>query len=220
MSVTARLGGAALFVAAVAATAALVHFAMVLLVPVVATHDAFARLANLGPAGTTAALPRAGPDERRFPWDDPALAAAFCRFDLSAGPIRVKAPVGRAGFASLSFHTRRGAVFYALTDRAATHGRIEAVIATPAHRPRRRGRSFAGPSRRLADRTRFRDHARFQRAAEPLRGCGRRGQSDGVRDRTAAAMKAGSRVDDCGHWRRFRRCFGRNQTFIWERLVL
>ena len=46
--------------------------------------------------------------------------------------MRVKAPVGRAGFASLSFHSRRGAVFYALTDRAATHGRMEAVIVTPA----------------------------------------------------------------------------------------
>jgi uncharacterized membrane protein len=132
MSVTARLGGAALFVATVAATAALVHFAVVLLVPVVAAHDAFARLAELGPPGATTPLPPAGPDERRFPWDDPALAAAFCRFDLSAGPARIKAPVGRAGYASLSFHTRRGAVFYALTDRAATHGRMEAVIVTPA----------------------------------------------------------------------------------------
>ena len=132
MSVTARLGGATLFVAGVAATAALIHFIMVLLVPVVATHDAYARLVDLGSPGTTTALPRAGPDERRFPWDDPALAAAFCRFDLSAGPVRVKAPVGRAGFASLSLHTRRGAVFYALTDRAATHGRMERVIATPA----------------------------------------------------------------------------------------
>ena len=46
--------------------------------------------------------------------------------------MRVKAPVGRAGFASLSFHSRRGAVFYALTDRAATHGLMEAVIVTPA----------------------------------------------------------------------------------------
>ena len=132
MSVTARLGGATLFVAAVAVTAALIHFAVVLLIPVVATHDAYARLAELGPPGKTAPLPHAGPDERRFPWDDPALAAAFCRFDLSAGPMRIKAPVGRAGFASLSFHTRRGAVFYALTDRAATHGRMEAVIATSA----------------------------------------------------------------------------------------
>jgi uncharacterized membrane protein len=132
MSWSARLGGAALFVAAVAATAALVHFAVVLLVPVVAAHDAYARLAELGPPGTTAALPRAGPGEKRFPWNDPALAASVCRFDLSAGPARVTAPVGRAGFASLSFHTRHGAVFYALTDRAATHGRMEAVIVTPA----------------------------------------------------------------------------------------
>ena len=132
MSLTTRLGGAALFAVAVAAAAALIHFALVLLVPVVAAHDAYARLAELGPPGTTAPLPRAGPNERRFPWGDPALAGSFCRFDLSGGPLRVKAPVGRAGFASLSFHTRRGAVFYALTDRAATHGLIEAVIVTPA----------------------------------------------------------------------------------------
>jgi uncharacterized membrane protein len=132
MTLSARLGGAALFAVAVAATAALVHFVVVLLVPVVATHDAYARLSELDSTGATAALPHAGPGERRFPWDDPALAASFCRFDLSAGPLRVKAPVGRAGFASLSFHTRRGAVFYALTDRAATHGRMEAVIVTAA----------------------------------------------------------------------------------------
>ena len=67
MTLTARLGGAALFVAAVAAAAALVHFAVVLLVPVVAAHDAYARLAELAPPGTTSPLPRAGPDERRFP---------------------------------------------------------------------------------------------------------------------------------------------------------
>jgi len=101
MTLSARLGGAALFVAAVAAAAALVHFVVVLLVPVVATYDAYARLSVLGPMGATAPLPRAGPGERRFPWDDPALAASVCRYDLSAGPLRVKAPVGRAGFASL-----------------------------------------------------------------------------------------------------------------------
>ena len=132
MTIGARLGGAALFVAAVAATAALVHFAIVLLAPVVASHDAYARLAELGPPGTTAALPRAAPGEKRFPWGDPAIAASVCRFDLAGGPVRVLAPVGRAGFAAASFHSRRGAVFYALTDRAATKGRIEAVIVTPA----------------------------------------------------------------------------------------
>jgi len=132
MTIGARLGGATLFVAAVAATAALVHFTVVLLAPVVASHDAYARLAELGPPGATAALPRAAPGEKRFPWGDPAIAASMCRFDLAGGPVRILAPVGRAGFAAASFHSRRGAVFYALTDRAATKGRIEAVIVTPA----------------------------------------------------------------------------------------
>ena len=131
MNARERLGGAATFLAAVAIVGALVHFIVILVIPIVATRDAYARLQDLGPVGVTIALARPSPTERRFPYADPALASAFCRFDLSAGPVRVKAPVGRAGFASLSFHTRRGAVFYALTDKAATHGLMEAVIVTP-----------------------------------------------------------------------------------------
>ena len=131
MSVREILGGAATFLAAAAVVGALTHFVVILLIPLVAARDAFARLAELGPVGETITLARPSPSERRFPYADPAVASAFCRFDLSAGPVRVKAPVGRAGFASLSFHTRRGAVFYALTDKAATHGFIDAVVVTP-----------------------------------------------------------------------------------------
>lgn len=131
MSVRERLGGAATFLATVLVVGALVHFVVILLIPVVATRDAFARLQDLGPVDATIALARPSPTERRFPYADPALASAFCRFDLAAGPMRVKAAVGRSGFASLSFHTRRGAVFYALTDKAATHGLMEAIVVTP-----------------------------------------------------------------------------------------
>ena len=46
---------------------------------------------------------------------------------LSAGAL-----FGRGAFASLSFHSRRGAVFYALGDKAATHGKMEALIVTAA----------------------------------------------------------------------------------------
>ena len=126
-----RYGEAALLVAATAIVAALVHLIVVLILPVVATRDAFARLAPLGPLDETIALPRASPTEKTAPYADPALAWAFCRYDLASGPIRVTAPVGRA-FSSISFHTRRGLVFYALTDKAATHGVIDAVLATPA----------------------------------------------------------------------------------------
>ncbi|HEY1944431.1 MAG TPA: DUF1254 domain-containing protein [Roseiarcus sp.] len=127
-----RLASAVAYLAVVLIVAALVHLIVILVIPLVATRDAYARLAGLGPVGATIALQRPSPSETRLPFGDPALASAFCRYDLSNGPIRVKAPVGRAGFASLSFHTKRGAVLYALTDRAATHGLMEAVVATPA----------------------------------------------------------------------------------------
>jgi uncharacterized membrane protein len=127
-----RLVSALAYLAAVLIVAALVHLIVILIIPLVATRDAFARLAALGPVNATIVLARPSPSEARFPYGDPALARAFCRYDLSNGPIRVKAPVGRAAFASLSFHSKRGAVLYALTDRAATHGMMEAVVVTPA----------------------------------------------------------------------------------------
>ena len=129
MSVRLRPGETALFIATAAVVAALVHLIVVLFMPAVATRDAFARLAPLGAVDETVPLPRASPGERSFPYADPAVAWAFCRYDLGSGPIRVTAPVGRA-FASISFHTGRGLLFYALTDKAATHGVIDAVLAT------------------------------------------------------------------------------------------
>lgn len=129
---TARLRGdeAVALLAASFILAALVHFIVVLLAPYVASRDAFARLAPLGSLDETFLLPRAGPAERLFPYADPAVAMAFCRYDLGPGPIRVQAPAGRS-FSSISFHTRRGLVYYALTDKAATHGVVEAVLGTP-----------------------------------------------------------------------------------------
>jgi uncharacterized membrane protein len=123
---------AAFLLVAALMVGALVHFVLILTVPLVAERDAYARLAAMGPVDATIALPPAGPAEHTFRYEDPAVASAFCRFDLTQGPIRVSEPIGRAGFASLSFHSRRGAVFYALTDRAATHGRMEAVLVTAA----------------------------------------------------------------------------------------
>ncbi len=125
-----RFGETTVAVAAAAILAALVHLTVVLVAPYVAARDAFARLAPLGPLNETIALPRASPAEKMLPYADPAVATAFCRYDLASGPIRIRAPAGRA-FASISFHTRRGLVFYALTDKAAIHGGMDAVLGTP-----------------------------------------------------------------------------------------
>lgn len=83
MNLGVRLGGAILFVAATAVVAALVHFCVVLVIPVVAAHDAYARLGELAPQGGTTPLPRAAPGERRFPWTTPRSpapsAGSICR---------------------------------------------------------------------------------------------------------------------------------------------
>lgn len=110
--------------------AALVHIAAILIIPLYATHDAFARLGPLGPVNATIALEQPGPRARLLPYRDPAIASAFCRFDLTDGPLRVRAPADGSGFVSLSFHTRRGGIFYAITDKAATHGMLEALVVT------------------------------------------------------------------------------------------
>ena len=125
-----RLSETAVAVVAAAILAALVHLVVVLIAPFVAARDAFARLAPLGALNQTVALPRESPAQKLLPYADPAVAMAFCRYDLASGPIRVRAPATRA-YASLSFHTSGGLVFYALTDRAAAHGVIDAVLGTP-----------------------------------------------------------------------------------------
>jgi uncharacterized membrane protein len=113
-----------------AMVAALVHLITILAVPFFATRDAFARLAPLGAVNATIALERPSPANQLTAYGDPAIASAFCRFDLSNGPVRIKAQIARSGFASLSFHTKTGSVFYAVTDRAAVRGQLDALVLT------------------------------------------------------------------------------------------
>ena len=130
MSLRRRVLDALGVVLGAAMIAALVHIAAILIIPLYATRDAFARLTPLGPVNATIALEQPGPRARLFPYRDPAVASAFCRFDLANGPLRVKAPADGSGFVSLSFHTRRGGIFYAITDKAANHGGLDALVVT------------------------------------------------------------------------------------------
>lgn len=110
----------------------LVHFVVILAIPLVASRDAYARLDNLVlDSGKTVGVPQSSPILRLLPFFDPAVAVAICRYDLRDGPVRVVAPLRRGAFTSISLHSRRGSEFYALTDRAASKGAIEAVIVTP-----------------------------------------------------------------------------------------
>jgi len=72
------LAWAVYYAAIIAVVAALTHFVTLLLVPIMAEHDAFARVEALGAPFRTVALPPVSPAARLFPYADPAVAASIC----------------------------------------------------------------------------------------------------------------------------------------------
>jgi len=96
----------------------IVHLTTVLVMPRAATQDAYARLLPLTPVNTMVQLAAPTPEKSIMPLMDPAFAAAVCRYDLSAGAIKLNAPLSQA-YTSVTFYTRNSVAYYAIDDRAA-----------------------------------------------------------------------------------------------------
>lgn len=128
-SVADHLVGLGLSLAAVFVVAGIVHIVSILLIPMLAPNDAFARVSALAPPGTLTLLPPAGPASP-VPFRDPAVAVALCRYDLRTGPLRVTASIDEQIMLAVSFHSRRGRPFYGLTDRSGNEGKIDLVVMT------------------------------------------------------------------------------------------
>jgi uncharacterized membrane protein len=111
----------------------IVHLSTVLLLPRTATQDAYSRLSPITPVNAFEALPEISPAGAVMPLMDPAFAVAVCRYDLSAGPIKLAAPVSQA-YTSVSFYTRAGVPYYAINDRAAGRRVIELDLMTAKQR--------------------------------------------------------------------------------------
>lgn len=127
-----RRGALALWALVVIFSAVAAHIGAILVMPQVAPDDAFARLSALAPRAATTPLPAPAPGRQISPFNDPAAAVAFCRYDLADGPLRVHAEVDGENFLSLSFRSRRNASYYALTDSAAQKGALDALVVTQA----------------------------------------------------------------------------------------
>jgi len=108
----------------------IVHLAAVMALPRTATHDAYSRLAASAPINSVVALPPPTPDSALMPFMDPAFVSAVCRYDLTAGPLKLRVPVGPA-YTSVSFYTRFDVAYYAINDRAAGRRVIELDLMTP-----------------------------------------------------------------------------------------
>jgi uncharacterized membrane protein len=107
----------------------IVHLATVLMLPGMATQDAYSRLSPIAPVNAVTAIPQPAADKAVMPFMDPAFAVAVCRYDLSDGPLKFSVPVSQA-YTSVSFYTRFDVAYYAINDRAAGRRVIELELMT------------------------------------------------------------------------------------------
>jgi uncharacterized membrane protein len=104
----------------------IVHLSTVLAMPTAATLDAYSRLSQRTPVNAVVPLPAASGQDATMPFMDPAFAVAVCRYDLSAGTLKLHAPLSQA-YTSLTF-------YYAINDRAAGRRAIDLDLMTPEQR--------------------------------------------------------------------------------------
>lgn len=108
--------------------AGLGHILSLLAVPRLARADAFAWLAQEAPLHSVAVVE---PHRLRSSTHiDPNFALGVCRYDLTAGPLRLRIPLSEA-FTSVSFAQGGKGIFASVSDRAATGGTLDIVLATP-----------------------------------------------------------------------------------------
>jgi uncharacterized membrane protein len=107
----------------------IVHLSTVLLLPRMATQDAYSRLAPIATVNAVTAIPQPMPANAVMPYMDPAFALAVCRYDLANGPLKFSVPVSQA-YTSVSFYTRNDVAYYAINDRAAGRRTIELDLMT------------------------------------------------------------------------------------------
>lgn len=123
-----------LYALAVLLIAGMVHILSILLMPYVAPHDGFARVAPLAPPGELVLLPRTDPAHQVAPFADPAVAEGVCVYDLDKGPLALRGDLQPGGLVTLSFRTRSGRIFYSMTDKATQHGAVDIRVVTSAQR--------------------------------------------------------------------------------------
>jgi uncharacterized membrane protein len=111
----------------------IVHLGTVLMLPAMATQDAYARVSAVAPLNAVIPIPPPTPEKAVMPFMDPAFAVSVCRYDLSRGPLKFSVPISPA-YTSVSFYTRSDVAYYAINDRAAGRRVIELDLMTSEQR--------------------------------------------------------------------------------------
>jgi len=111
--------------------AGIVHIVVLLLVPEFSERDAWSRLAMASDLYRMTRLDAEAGGTPVVKSVDPLFYAAACRFDLSEGMVRVKAP-GNVPFWSVSVYDRSGHNIYSFNDHSATGRVLDSIVLTPA----------------------------------------------------------------------------------------
>ena len=93
-----------------------------------APRNAQARLAALGPANTMIELPPASPGQQAMPMMAPDVRYAFCRFDLTNGPIRLRAAIADELWL-IALYTPEGENFYTVAGADMKRPQLDLIIA-------------------------------------------------------------------------------------------
>jgi uncharacterized membrane protein len=122
-----RLPG--LYIALCIVLAGLIHIVAVLTLPMLAPRDASARLAALGPANTMIQLPPPKPGRQVMPLMAPDVRYAICRYDLSKGPVRLKARIADGNWI-IAFYTPLGENYYTVVGGDLKRPDVDLIVAT------------------------------------------------------------------------------------------
>lgn len=111
--------------------AGIVHIAVLFLVPEFSERDAWSRLAMTSDLYKMTRLDAEAGGAPVVKSVDPLFYAAACRFDLTDGIVRIKAP-GNVPFWSASVYDHSGHNIYSFNDHGANSGVLDTVVLTPA----------------------------------------------------------------------------------------
>ena len=110
--------------------AGIAHIAIILLIPYFSERDSWALVSEVGPPYAVHRLDRNGPAAKAVAAADPMFEVAACRFDLGEGSVHIFS-AGSVPYWSLSIFDRRGQNVFSLSDRTATGGVLDVVVANP-----------------------------------------------------------------------------------------
>lgn len=105
----------------------LAHIISLFALPFLTQDDIFSRLERGAATNQIALISEA--DMKTLPLVDPAMAMAVCHYDLTNGPVRLRVPLSET-FLSISLAQRHRGIYASVSDRAATGGSLDLVVAT------------------------------------------------------------------------------------------